>query len=310
MGLLPGSDSGICRLTINAHETVDCSDTPDSKTGVFVCQMNPEKVSYSFGIESSGGDNSNSADGASAAANTGFQGFNTMDMNFTFIADATGIVPVEDVNKDFFGEDDKPTIRPYLNHLQNVIYGYKAKSHTPPYLSFVWGNIFPNTANDDTEDKPAVFKGKLKDCKIELELFSITGEPVKASITLQIESMVAADARPMGESPDVTHHIDISYGDKMTMHCNDIYGRYDSKICAAVADYNNLIDWDLKPGTQMVFPSIHMLNEKYLDKFEDVEIKPVNEDTEYEQMVDLVGKKKAEQYFKIFPCKDGSYPEA
>jgi hypothetical protein len=145
---------------------------------------------------------------------------------------------------------------------------------------------------------------------VELLLFSKIGEPIKAKITLDIESEVPADLKPVGDSPDISHHINIGYGDKMTTHCNNIYGRYDSSICSAVAEYNNLIDWDLKEGSQMVFPSIHLLNEKYLDDFEVVEVKPVSEETEYEQMVDLIGEKKAHQYFKIFDCKDGSFPEA
>jgi hypothetical protein len=122
--------------------------------------------------------------------------------------------------------------------------------------------------------------------------------------------MISADARPMGNSPDITHHVDIGYGDKMTMHCDEIYGRFDSKICAAVAEYNNMIDWDLKQGTNMIFPSIHILNERYLDNYEDVEIKSVQDENEYEQMLDLIGEKKTKQYYKIFDNADGSSPEA
>ena len=176
-------------------------------------------------------------------------------------------------------------------------------------MSFVWGNVFPDTSNAINETG-AIFKGKLTKCDITIVLFSSSGEPIKADIKLSISSEVAPELRASGNSPDITHHIDVGYGDKMTTYCNKIYGRFDSKICAAIAEYNNLIDWDLKEGTRMVFPSIHILNEKFLDMYEEVEIKPVNEENEYEQLIDLIGEKKTQQYFNIFGCKDGSFPQA
>ena len=53
----------------------------------------------------------------------------------------------------------------------------------------------------------------------------------------------------------------------------------------------------------MVFPSIHLLNEKYLDKFEDVELKMIQEESEEELMMDLIGEKKSKQYYSMFNNK-------
>ena len=144
MGLFPGSDSGIERLTITAHQKVDCSDSSDK---VFVCQVNPENLKYSFGIEANDGDSANGSSGTPS----GFTGYVKMDLNFTFYADATGIVPIDDSMKDYFGSDDAPSIKGYLDNLQNVLYGYDEEIHSPPYLSFTWGNIFPSTANDSAD---------------------------------------------------------------------------------------------------------------------------------------------------------------
>ena len=272
-------------------------------------------MSYEFGIDSvsssgEGGEETMVGATGSSAPPTGFKGYNKMDLEFKFWADATGIVPIPDGMKDQFEQGGKPSIRGHLDLLQNTVYGFNPEIHGPPYIKIIWGNIPPDTANDDKEKKTAIWKGTLKSCKVDLKLFSLSGEPVKAEITLSIDSEVAAEARPLGNSPDITHHIDVGYGDKMSMLCEQIYGRFDSKICSAVAEYNNLIDWDLKQGTQMVFPSIHLLNEKYLDNFEEVEIKHVHEETKYEQMVDLIGEKKAKQYFKLFPPIDESFGEA
>jgi hypothetical protein len=304
MGLVPGSDSGISRLTIYAHKTPKCASKPEEKD-TFEVQVNPKELEYSFGLESP----EETTSGATSQP-TGFSGYNKVELNFEFKADATGIVPINPavLEKEFL-KDGKPSIRGHLQKLQNVVYGYDAEIHSPPYLSFVWGNIFPDTSNAKNETG-AVFKGKLSSCSITISLFSLSGEPIQADIKLSIESMISADARPMGNSPDITHHVDIGYGDKMTMHCDEIYGRFDSKICAAVAEYNNMIDWDLKQGTNMIFPSIHILNERYLDNYEDVEIKSVQDENEYEQMLDLIGEKKTKQYYKIFDNADGSSPEA
>lgn len=316
MGFFSGSDDGIARLTITAHKKLDCMDTADEKKSTFIVQMNPENVEYSFGVgdPSSGGaknDEKMGSPGSSGGPPAVFQGYNKMVLDFKFYADATGIVPVEDAISDQFSVADKktkkdvPSIRKHLDLLQNVVYGYEPEIHGPPYLKLVWGNIFPDTTNDNKEKKTAVFKATLESCTVKIVLFSLTGEPVKAEINLKLKSEIDPELRPMGNSPDITHHVDISHGDKMTMHCERIYGRYDSKICSAVAEYNNLIDWDLKPQSKMVFPSIHLLNQDYLDHYEEMEINPVNDASEYEQMVELIGEKKTKQHYKAFPFKTG-----
>lgn len=302
-----GSDTGIERLTITAHKTIDCTDT--SKKPPFVVQVNPEELEYSFKIESISGGKTKDANKemqstpAASSPPSSFKGYNKMELNFKFYADATGIVPIPKDMKDQFLDGKTPSIRKHLELLQNTVYGYEPEIHRPPYLKLVWGKIFPDTTNSNGEKKAAVFKGTLNECKVGLKLFSLKGEPIKAEITLSIDSEISPDARPLGNSPDLTHYIDISHGDKMTMHCQEIYGRHDSKICSAVAEYNNLIDWNLKEGSRMVFPSIHLLNEEYLEGYEEVAVKHVKEESEYQQMVELIGEKKAKQYYKAFPNK-------
>lgn len=301
-----GSDSGIERLTITAHKTLDCTD---KEFNTFKVQVNPENLSYSFKIESVNSaketDKGNlGATPGSSAPPSAFKAYSKMELKFVFYADATGILPIPKGMEEEFLDGKTPTIRKHLTKLQNTVYGYEPEIHGPPYLKLVWGKVFPDTGNSNGEEKPAVFKGTLNDCTVDLLLFSLKGEPVKAKITLNIESEIAPEARPLGKSPDLTHYIDVSHGDKMTMYCNQIYGRHDSKICAAVAEYNNLIDWDLKAGTKMIFPSIHMLNEKYLGDYEDIKVGHVHEESEYQQMVELIGEKKTKQYYKTFPSKN------
>ncbi len=302
-----GSDSEMSRLTITSHHMGDCSDAvpKDDKKRTFVVQVNPEKLKYSFGMtpvgEEEGGTASSMNTPGGSAPVDGFKAYNKMEMNFKFYADATGILPIHPDRKAEFMKGEKPSIRNHLNKLQSVVYGYEPEIHGHPYLKLVWGEIFPDTSNMTGESNPAVFKGILKDCSIELNLFSLSGEPVKAEINLTITSKIEPDARPLGKSPDLTHYYDITEGDKMTTYCNRIYGRYDSKICAAVAEYNNMIDWKLPGGTKIIFPSIHMLNDKYLNDYEEVEIESIADQSEEKQMRELIGDKRANQYYKTFP---------
>ena len=313
-GFLSGSDAGIERLTITSHKLLDCSDSPLS---TFTCQVNPEGLSYEFGVEDvgTGGGKENGEMGSpgGSAPPEGFKMYNKMDLKFEFWADATGILPIPDDLKSYFEADGggggfslgsllgggaPPSIRKYLNLLQTTVYGYEPEIHGPPFLKFVWGNIFPDTSNKKGEDNPAVYKGTLKSCKVDIKLFSLKGEPVKAKITLDTKSAIAPEQRPLGNSPDLTHYYDITHGEKMTTYCNRIYGRYDSKICAAVAEYNGMVDWELPAGKKMTFPSIHLLEANYLDKYEDAEMKFVKDESDDEFMRDLIGSRRTEQFYK------------
>jgi hypothetical protein len=274
----------------------------------FNVQVNPQELEYEFGYnevgqEKGGKEISLAASGSSGPVD-GFTGYNKMNLDFKFYADATGILPIDDGMKDEFLIGTQPSIRKHLAKLQNTVYGYNEEIHGPPYLKLVWGQVFPSSSTKDGESNPAVFKATLKECNIKITLFSLSGEPVKAEITLKLKSQMAPEERPLGKSPDLTHYYDIIEGEKMTTYCNKIYGRSDSKICSAVAEYNNMIDWKLKGGTKMVFPSIHMLEEKYLEDYEEVEIISLDQETEEDQMIALIGEKRAQQYYKNFPNKN------
>lgn len=320
---LSGSDAGIERLTITSHKLQDCTDEPLS---TFIVQVNPEKLEYNFGIEDVGrpGDDPSLLAGSpgASAPPEGFKMYNKMDLDFTFQADATGILPIPDDIKDQFlldggggmtglsslvgaltggakGGGGTPSIRKHLNVLQNTIYGYEPEIHGPPYLKFVWGQVFPDTSNKKGEDNPAVFKGTLKDCTVEIKLFSLKGEPVKATMKLKVKSLIDPLQRPLGKSPDLTHVYNITHGEKMTTYCNEIYGRFDTKICSAVAEYNGKIDWELQAGERITFPSIHMLEKEYLHRYNDAPMKMVIDESEEEFMADLIGENRAKQYHKV-----------
>lgn len=309
-GFLSGSDAGISRLTITSHLALDCTDGAKS---TFIVQTNPETLSYDLGIEPEGtkgkGDNGAGITNGSgtSAKPEGFKSYSKINLKFVFYADATGILPIpkELDEAGYFGSKDAPSIRKYLNHLQDTVYGYQAKIHGPPYLKLVWGNIFPDTSNKSGKNNPAVYKGTLRNCNVDINLFSLKGEPVKAKITLDLNSAIDPNVRPLGASPDLTHYYDITHGEKMTNYCNDIYGRYDANICAAIAEYNGLVDWEMPAGRKITFPSIHLLEDQYLSKYENAAVSSVLHLPRKKRMERMVGKRRANQYFKTFGTGNG-----
>lgn len=302
-GFLSGSEAGIERLTITSHHLLDCTDSPIS---TFIVQSNPKELSYLLKVEPDGtksgnGQNTELSSGAGVSAPPeGFKSYAKINMDFTFYADATGILPIPDKIKDQFGDDNAPSIRKHLNVLQDTVYGYQEKIHGPPYLKLVWGKVFPDTSNKSGDSNPSIYKGTLSECKVTIDLFSLKGEPVKAKIVLTLNSAVDPNVRPLGASPDLTHYYDITHGEKMTNYCNDIYGRYDANICAAIAEYNGLVDWEMPAGRKMTFPSIHLLEDQYLHKYENAAVSSVLRLPRKERMERMVGKRRANQYFKTF----------
>ena len=298
---LSGSDAGIERLTITSHQLRDCTDKPLS---TFQVQTNPEKLHYSFGYTGVGegrNPSENLAAPGSSGPISGFTAYNKMGMKFTFQADATGLLPIEESRKSEFMNGNSPSIKLHLDRLQNTVYGYKEEIHGPPYLKLVWGKVFPNSSTQSGEQNPAIYKAMLKTCTVKITLFSLKGEPVKAEITLELTSQMAPKERPLGKSPDLTHAYEMTHGDKMSTYCNNIYGRHDTKICTAVAEYNNMLDWEIKGGTTIIFPSIHILEERYLRYYQNIEITSFRDLSKKERMIHLIGAKRAAQYFKRFP---------
>ncbi len=296
-----GSDDGQMMVTIESHKTI----TLDAQIGdTFTMQTTPEKLNYSLNVDWNSGDGgeASGASGESAPIPT-FNAYKKITLEFVFHADATGLVKFPEGHEDDFGSDDEPTIKAYLDKLYNVVYGYNPASHGPPYLKVIWGENLPDSTNSDEETATGVFACHLEECGVEITHFSLKGHPIKAKITLKLTSLVPPDGRPTGESPDLTHHIPIKHGDKMTRICNEIYGRFDAKICAAVSQYNGIISWrSMQKDSVMSFPSIHMLNELYLDEWTEMEKKAEEgpSQTHYEHMCELIGQQKADQYFRTF----------
>jgi hypothetical protein len=127
---------------------------------------------------------------------------------------------------------------------------YKMDSdiHKPPYLLLVWGTF--------------IFRGVLTSADIKYTLFSSSGLPLRAEMTINIsehedKQKLLADIGK--QSPDLTKARVIKEGDKLDLLCKELYG--DPSLYLEVARVNNLKNYrKLVTGSTLVFPPIDKLN--------------------------------------------------
>lgn len=223
--------------------------------------ISSDGISQKFCIEWAETDST--AQGESFKVISGFNykwGLDTLDLDV--VVDATGVfVPTS--------EDDKgntlklinyasPNIEPYIKKLKELVYAYNKESHLPPYLKLTWGKIF-TASSTDANAINGVYKCVLSEMEIKYELFAADGTPVRAIVSLKLKPYLDANERPFGNSPDLSHIIEIKYGDNLPKLCQDIYDS--PEYYHQVAKVNGLQSaYDLEPGMRLLFPP--------LDKFD------------------------------------------
>jgi Contractile injection system tube protein len=157
------------------------------------------------------------AQGESAPIRT-FKGYeNTkQDLELEVMIDATGVhtPAVPGIN---YGS---PDISLYLEKLKETVYGYNKSGHSAPYLMLVWGAVFASEST--AKGTKGIYYCVLQELKITYHLFSAAGKPVRAVANLTLLPFVAPLKRPTGNSPDLTHLIEIKYGDNLPKLCENI----------------------------------------------------------------------------------------
>ncbi|MCP4438526.1 MAG: LysM peptidoglycan-binding domain-containing protein [Aureispira sp.] len=263
MGLIPGSDKGLTMLSITGYKAIDFSD----ELGTLEAQMNPQKFGMKYSITWGGTGSASTNQGQGSNGGGGAQGESSMPPTFSgyqeasmdeleLIADATGIVPISDGLASFI-TTDPPSIVGYIEELKRITYDWVGDTHGPPYIKIMWGEIIPSEHNDSSAATSGVFKGVLESLEVDYELFSLKGIPVRAKIKLKLKAVIdpAARATTTNSSPDLTHFIDIKYGDNLSKICKDIYGS--PEFVTQIAKINNLPSiYALKPGMKLRFPPL------------------------------------------------------
>jgi hypothetical protein len=176
----------------------------------------------------------------------------------TTLIDATGVLPAPEGTdkspKIELEDGGLPSVMPYVEELKRLLYNYRDSTHGPSWLAVRWGKILPSNSHQQ-EQKDGTFKGRLTSMTVDYVLFGASGNPVRAEISLTIESAIHPDALPKGESPDLSHIIDVKYGDNLPKLCKDIYGSPDFFL--QIAKINNLPSiYALEPGMKLLFPPL------------------------------------------------------
>jgi len=243
------------KLTIEGFKTIDCSGTAIGKIEL---QVNPEKLSFKYDINwENGGDNSEESEGGGAAGESikilGAPSYEFPAFEIpTFIIDATGVLPAP--NGITLEEGGMPSVLPYITEMKKVCYNYVDEIHGPPFVKITWGKIMPASANAQ-DQVDGVFKGRLNSMSVEFTLFGAEGNPVRAEMNMSFGSAINPETRPTGNSPDLTHLIEVKYGDNLPKLCKDVYGS--PEFFLQIAKINNLPSiYAIEPGMQLLFPPL------------------------------------------------------
>ncbi|WP_420590820.1 hypothetical protein [Bacterioplanoides sp.] len=200
------------------------------KTGdTYTVMLNPEK----FNLNSSVSYNDKSAPG-SVGGTPEYTSTPGDDLSFELLLDCTGIV------------DQKRTdLQKELKDFKQVAYEYNGSIHRPNFVVIRWGEGLD-------------FSGVLNDMKVSYTLFSPSGKPLRARLSLSFSSYVdpeEAEKKKGKNSPDMTHMISVVEGDDLPALAYQTY--QDASLCIPLARFNDLDRFRrLKPNNNLVFPPL------------------------------------------------------
>ncbi len=213
----------------------DAEFTEEVADGKFITQVNPEKVSLKYEIESP----DDQAQGTSATEAT-FGRIKPQELSFEFMFDATGAIP----NPDGSSPINDDGVFEKVKHFLAVVYEYNGEEHKPNNVQIAWGRL--------------LFKCVLKSVNIDYRLFRPDGTPLRAvasaAFTGSVEERlrIAIDAPA---SPDITHTRSVKDGETLLQLTQEIYG--DSRYYLEVARANRLTNFrKIRTGQIISFPPI------------------------------------------------------
>jgi hypothetical protein len=255
----------VTKLIIKAFNDMQCKDAK-AGTNEIELQVNPQELELAFsvnygddsGSSSSGGNTGFTNENDSAAGESFpmpiFKSYEVPGLNVNTVIDATGVIPAPTGYDGKLVNGTEPSVQPYIDELKAVCYNYVEETHGPPYLALQWLKVLPSQSNN--EGKTAgLFHCQLKELKVKYTLFSASGNPVRAELDFTFKGIEDPEIRATGASPDLTHYIDVQYGDNLPKLCKDIYGS--TEFYMQVARINGLPSiYALEPGMKLLFPPL------------------------------------------------------
>ncbi len=162
-------------------------------------------------------------------------------VGFELVFDGTGVVgsPLPGVLPTF-----NDGISGQIDAFKKLVFTFNGNIHSPNYLKLVWGTL--------------LFKCRLKSLALTYTLFKPDGTPLRARakadfIGFTDEVELAKQANK--SSPDMSHLVTVSQGDRLPLLCYRIYGTSDPYL--EVARVNGLTDFRrLEAGRTLVFPPL------------------------------------------------------
>ncbi|HLV67288.1 MAG TPA: hypothetical protein VKY73_15810 [Polyangiaceae bacterium] len=221
------------KLRITAYKDAEFTEAvPD---GEFTAQVNPEKVSFKYQIETE----DEQAQGTSGAQPR-FGKTKPEELTFEFLFDATGAIPLPDGSSSI--SDNGVVDR--LDKFKKVVLEYDGEQHKPNNLIVAWGRI--------------LFKCVLVELNLEYRLFRPDGTPIRAAATARFQGYIEDTLRVAKEnstSPDITHTRVVKDGDTLLQLTHEIYG--DPSYYLKVAAVNGLTNFrKLTTGMVLRFPPL------------------------------------------------------
>jgi hypothetical protein len=225
-------------------------------------QVNPQELEFDMGVSydtsSAGTENQQTGKMGTDTAVGGayvmpnFQKYDKMILTINTVIDATGVLPMPSGYE--LTEGDAPSVAKYIEDLKKLSYNFVTDKHGPPFLKVVWGGVLPS-ADSNNEVPEGAFLCQLTGLNIKYSLFSASGNPVRAELTLKLEGREDPKKIASGESPDLSHFVDVQYGDNLPKLCKDIYGS--QEFYMQIARINNLPSiYALEPGMKLRFPPL------------------------------------------------------
>ena len=161
-------------------------------------------------------------------------------INFDFVFDGTGVVPIAPGVVPITSQG----IAHQIQAFKEVTCSYDGEMHSPYFLKLAWGLL--------------LFRGRLQSLNLTYSLFAPDGTPLRATAHaafIGYTDEYELQAKLKKSSPDLTRLVTVQAGDSLPLLCHRIYGR--SRYYSQVAEANGLTGFrDLRPGMQLVFPPL------------------------------------------------------
>lgn len=217
---------------------------------VFEVQINPEHIQRNFTLSY----NDSSEHGVNRQEAQPYRP-RPESLELKFILDGTGALQDNSITQmalDAGGPITRATGTPpqaaYVSAkmalLQAVVYDYIDETHNPPLLVVSWGKL--------------VFIGRLNDMAVNYNLFTPAGIPLRAEVTLKMQSEdlgMTASKITSFLSPDLTRRRIIRGSDNLPNVCQNVYDS--EKYYLEVAKANDLTNFrKIEPGKELNFPPI------------------------------------------------------